>query len=89
MSKVYTPKMRQAIGTVKIPHEFIVDIVEYDFAKPYYVGLRFYESQWREYSEYQRAKCIEYLVVVKDIIEAHGVGVTIDPCYDMPGVQRI
>jgi len=85
---VYTPKIKAQVQSIPMPVEFTVDIVEYDFYPPY-VGLRFYESQWKYLSESERLKCIEYLSVIKKVIESNGVNVTIDPVYDMPGVQRL
>lgn len=85
---VYTPKIKSQVQSIPMPVEFTVDIVEYDFYPPY-VGLRFYESQWKYLSEPERLKCIEYLSKIKKIIESNGVNVTIDPVYDMPGVQRL
>lgn len=85
---IYSPKIREAVKSIPVPHDFSVDIVEYDFYPPY-LGLRFYESQWRYLSESERLRCIEYLVKVKSVIEAHGINATIDPVYDLPGVQEL
>lgn len=85
--KVYTPQMKAAVQSVKVPVDFVMDVVEYPFTPPY-IGLRFYESHWRHLSEGERVKAILYLQKIKKIIESFGVGVTIDPVYDMPGVQQ-
>ena len=85
---IYTPKIRQQVKSIKVPADFVMDVVEYDFYPPY-IGLRFYESHWRHMSEMERLKCIEYLLKIKKIIESHGVSVTIDPVYDLPGTQQV
>jgi hypothetical protein len=85
---VYTKQMKNAVHQLKVPHDFVMDIVEYDFSPPY-IGLRFYESHWRHLSDLERLHCIEYLQKVKKIIESYGVSVTIDPVYDIPGGQSL
>lgn len=83
---VYTPKMRAEVKSLRVPADFVMDIIEYDFVPPY-IGLRFYESHWRHMSEKERIKCVQYMIKVKKIIEAYGVQVTLDPVYDVPGGQ--
>jgi len=85
---IYTPRIKAQVQSIPIPVEFTVDIVEYDFVPPY-IGLRFYESQWKYFSESERLKAIVYLTKIKEVIQAHGINVTIDPVYDMPGVQQL
>lgn len=85
---VYTPKIKAEVHSIKPPHDFVVDIVEYDFSPPW-LALRFYESHWRHLSETERLRCIEYLNKIKKIIESHGIDVTIDPVYDVPGGQQL
>jgi hypothetical protein len=84
---VYTPAMKSSVKSLKVPADFVMDIVEYDFTPPF-IGLRFYESHWRHMSEKERIKCVEYMIKVKKIIESHGIQVTIDPVYDVPGGQK-
>lgn len=88
MSSVYTPEMRRAVQSIKVPADFVMDVVEYDFYPPY-LALRFYESHWNHLSENERIKCVIYLQKIKKIIEGFGVNVTLDPVYDMPGVQKL
>tara|TARA_R110000803_G_scaffold208395_1_gene277024 strand:- start:78 stop:338 length:261 start_codon:yes stop_codon:yes gene_type:complete len=83
---IYTPKIKSDVHKIPVPHEFAMDVMEYDLHPPY-IGLRFYESHWRHMSEKERINCIFYLKTIKEIIEAHGVNVTIDPVYDVPGGQ--
>jgi hypothetical protein len=85
---IYTPKIKEQVRSVKVPADFMMDVIEYDFYPPY-IGLRFYESHWRHLSDLERLRCIEYLTKVKSIIEAYGINVTLDPVYDIPGGQEI
>jgi hypothetical protein len=88
MSSIYTPEIRRAVQSVKVPVDFVMDVVEYDFYPPY-LALRFYESHWSHLSENERIKCVGYLQKIKTIIESFGVSVTLDPVYDMPGGQKL
>jgi hypothetical protein len=85
---IYTPKIKAQVHTVPVPSDFVMDVVEYDM-KPPYIGLRFYESHWRHMNEKERLRCIMYLQTVKKIIQSHGIQVTLDPVYDVPGGQKI
>jgi len=85
---IYTPQIRSQVKSIKVPDNFLMDIVEYDF-KPPYIALRFYESHWRHMSDRERLKCVSYMDTVKKIIESHGINVTLDPVYDVPGGQEI
>jgi len=82
---IYTEKMKEAVHTVKPPHDFTIDIVEYDL-KPPFLAIRFYESQWLHYNDNERLKCIMYLDAVKTILESHGVMVTLEPVIDVGDV---
>jgi hypothetical protein len=85
---IYTPKIKEQVRSVRVPADFMMDVVEYDFYPPY-IGLRFYESHWRHLSDLERLRCIDYLSKVKNIIEAYGINVTLDPVYDVPGGQQL
>jgi hypothetical protein len=85
---IYTPQIKSEVKSIPVPHDFVMDIVEYDFSPPY-IALRFYESHWRHLSEKQRIKCALYLDKIKKTIESHGVNVTLDPVYDVPGGQQL
>lgn len=74
--------------SIPVPSDFVMDVVEYDMHPPY-IGLRFYESHWRHMNEKERLRCIMYLQTVKKIIQSHGIQVTLDPVYDVPGGQKI
>lgn len=79
---IYTSQIRDAVKSVKAPHEFIVDIVEYDMKGHEFIAIRFYESQWEYYNETERLSCIIYLDKIKTIIEKFGVRVTLEPVID-------
>lgn len=79
---IYTHQMRDAIKSLKAPHELIVDIVEYDLKGHEFIALRFYESQWEYYNESERLRCIMYIDKIKKIIEGFGVRVTLEPVID-------
>jgi hypothetical protein len=85
---IYTPKMKKEVHSVPVPVDFVMDIVEYEMYPPY-IGLRFYESHWKHLNDNERLKCIWYMQRVKNIIESHGVSVTLDPVYDVPGGQKL
>jgi hypothetical protein len=85
---IYTPKIKQAVRSIPVPQDFVMDVVQYDFNPPY-IALRFYESHWRHMTDNERLKCVKYLQKVKTIIESHGIKVTLDPVYDIPGGQKI
>jgi hypothetical protein len=85
---IYTPQMKRDVHSIPVPANFVMDVVEYDFVPPY-IGLRFYESHWRHMNDKERLKCINYMTQVKNIIEAYGIQVTLDPVYDMPGGQKL
>lgn len=78
---IYTPAIRAEVHAVRVPLDFVMDVVEYPFHPPF-VGLRFYETQWKSYNDAERLKCINYLQRIKNIIEQNGVLVTLEPVSD-------
>lgn len=82
---IYTPEVSAAIKSIPMPVEMSVDIVDYGE----YLGLRFYESQWKHLSENERIKMAMYFEAVKKMLERGGVRSTLDPIYDEPGVQQL
>lgn len=82
---IYTPDVAAAIKSIPMPVEMSVDIVDYG----QYLGLRFYESEWRHLSEGERTKMAMYFQAVKKMLEKGGVNATLDPVYDEPGVQKL
>lgn len=85
---IYNPKIKAEVHSIPVPVNFVMDVVEYDLYPPY-IGLRFYESHWRHMNDKERLKCISYLQKVKKVIESHGIPVTLDPVYDVPGGQKL
>lgn len=79
---IYTPKMREEIRKYKPPHDFVIDIIEYDL-NPKFLAIRFYESQWKRYNDAERLKCILYLDTIKTLLESYGVMVTLEPVSDL------
>lgn len=79
---IYNSKIKAAIRSIPAPHEFVIDIIEYDLKGHEFLGIRFYESQWEYYNERERLACILYLDKVKSMIESFGVRATLDPVID-------
>lgn len=82
---IYTPEVSAAIRSIPMPVEMSVDIVDYGT----YLGVRFYESEWKHLSEGERVKMAVYFQAIKKMLERGGVQSTLDPIYDEPGVQKI
>lgn len=79
---IYTPKLKASIDSIRPPHEFVIDIVEYNLPGNDFLGIRFYESQWEYYNEKERLDCLLYLSKVRDIIRSFGIQVTLEPVID-------
>jgi len=79
---IYTPQMKEAVRQIPVPKDFSIDIVEYHI-NPKFLGIRFYESQWKHYNDGERLKCILYLDKIKTLLESHGVRVTLEPISDI------
>lgn len=79
---IYTREMQNVVKSIRPPHEFVVDIVEYDLKGHQFISLRFYESQWEYYNENERLNCVLYLDKIKRILERFGVRVTLEPVID-------
>jgi hypothetical protein len=71
--------MQKAFKSIPAPKEFRAAIVDYDT----FLTIRFYESQWRHYSESERFKCVQYMMNVKKALESLGAVVAIDPVLDL------
>lgn len=68
-----------------MPVEMSVDIADYGN----YLGIRFYESEWKHLSEGERLKMIRYFQEIKAMLSLGGVDSTLDPIYDQIGVQKL
>jgi hypothetical protein len=71
--------MQKAFKSIPAPKEFRAAIVDYDT----FITIRFYESQWRHYTESERFKCVQYMMNVKKALESLGAVVAIDPVLDL------
>ena len=76
---MYTPKMRQAVASIKPPKNFEIAIFDYDK----FLAIQFYESHWRHFNDNERFRCIEYMMKIKGILESLGANVTFDPILDI------
>jgi len=81
--KMYNAEMQKAFRSVKVPKGFKAHIVDYEK----FLTIRFYESQWKDYTEAQRFKCVQYMVNVKKALESLGAIVAIDPVLDLETPQ--
>lgn len=77
--KMYNEIMQKAFKSIPVPKNFNVHIVDYDS----FLTVRFYESQWRHYTETERFKCANYLLQVKAALEKLGARVALDPVLDL------
>ena len=77
--KMYNAEMQKAFRSIKVPKGFKAHIVDYDK----FLTIRFYESQWRHYTEAERFKCAQYMINVKKALESLGAVVAIDPVLDL------
>ena len=77
---IYTPEVRRVIKNISVPHDFIVDFIEYNIdPKHPFMGLRFYENQWEWFSEKERFDCLMYLEKVRKVLTGFGINVTLEP----------
>lgn len=82
---IYTSEASAAIRSIPMPVEMSIDIVDYGS----YLGIRFYESEWKYLSESERMKMAMYFQAVKKTLDLGGIKSTLDPIYDQPGVQKL
>ena len=65
----YTVEMAKKVRAVKVPvKNLLLDIR----ARPNYLALTVYESNIMEYNENQRMAIMEYLLLIKNLIESYG-----------------
>lgn len=76
---MYTKQMQQAFKSIPVPKDFKAHIVDYDT----FLVIRFYESQWRHYSESERLRCVQYMLNVRAALEKLGARVALDPVLDL------
>ena len=71
----YTVEMAKKIRDIKVPvRNLILDIR----ARPNYLALTVYESNIMEYSESQRGAIMEYLLLVRKLIQSYNVSCEIE-----------
>jgi len=69
MAARYTKDMAKAVRQIKPPvKELLLDIIRH----PDYIGLRIYEENVMQYEINQRADIMQYLLLVKQLIETYG-----------------
>jgi hypothetical protein len=69
MAVRYTKDMAKAVRAIKPPvKDLILDIVKH----PDYIALRVYEGNVMQYEINQRADIMQYLLLVKQLIETYG-----------------
>ena len=78
-TKMYNAIMQRAFKSIPVPKDFKAAIVDYDT----FLTIRFYESQWRHYTEAERFKCVTYMLSVKQALEKLGARVALDPVLDL------
>jgi len=69
MAVRYTKDMAKAVRSIKPPvKDLILDIVKH----PDYIGLRVYEGNVMQYEINQRADIMQYLLLVRQLVETYG-----------------
>jgi hypothetical protein len=70
MEKItYTVEMARKIREVKVPVKGLVMDIK---ARPNYLALTVYEDNVMEYNESQRWQLMEYLLLVRKLIQSYG-----------------
>jgi hypothetical protein len=71
----YTKEMAQKVREIKQPVPGLqMDIVKF----PDFLAIRLYEGNFMQYGDSQRLKIIDYIEMVKKIIESYGVRVELE-----------
>jgi hypothetical protein len=83
MEKIfYNLEMARAIRNIKPPVKgLIVDIK----ALPQFIAVTVYEENIMEYSDSQRENIMEYLLMVRDVIDSYGVRCELNGVKYLPG----
>ena len=81
MEKIkYTVDMAKKIREVKVPVKYLKMDIR---ARPNYLALTVYEENIMEYNESQRMQIMEYLLLVRQIIQSYG-----SPC-EIEGIKYV
>jgi hypothetical protein len=79
MTKIrYTTEMAKKIREIKCPVKNLVMDIR---IRPNYLALTVYEENVMEYNESQRMQLMEYLLLVRQLIQSYGT-----PC-ELEGIQ--
>jgi uncharacterized UPF0146 family protein len=85
MAQVLYDDIAKAIRQLKSPvKKLTVDIVTH----PDFLSLRVYENEVMEYEINQRADIMQYLLMMRDVVQAFGVRCEIDGGKNVPRKKR-
>ena len=85
MVQVLYDDIAKAVRQLKPPvKKLTVDIVTH----PDYLSLRVYEDEVMEYEINQRADIMQYLIMMRDVVQAFGVRCEIDGGKNVPRKRR-
>mgnify|MGYP006294497719 CR=1 FL=1 len=85
MANVLYDDIAKAVRQVKAPvKNLTVDIVTH----PQYLSLRVYEDEVMEYEINQRADIMQYLLLLREIVQSYGVRCEIDGGKYVPRKRR-
>ena len=85
MANVLYDDIAKAVRQVKAPvKNLTVDIVTH----PQYLSLRVYENEVMEYEINQRADIMQYLLLLREIVQSYGVRCEIDGGKYVPRKRR-
>ena len=71
----YTKEMAKKLREIKSPaHDLKMDIVKY----PDFLAIRLYETNFKQYDGSIKMQIIEYIELVKNLLESYGVRVELE-----------
>jgi hypothetical protein len=65
----FTKDMSKAVRNFKPPHRVTIDFVEF----PDYIGIRTYENEVMSLSDEKQLSLMEYMHMIRKLIESYGV----------------
>lgn len=81
----YTKEMAKKIRELNMPaRDLKMDIVKY----PEFLAIRLYENNFIQYDGSMRIRVIEYIEMVKNILESYGVRVELEGVPASRGVKK-
>lgn len=79
----YTKEMAQKVRDLKKPaHNLEMDIVKY----PDFLAIRLYEDNFQQYDGSMRMRIIDYIEMVKKLLESYGVRCELE---GVPGERKL